>query len=239
MLLINRILLRRFARIRYNKVMRVLLIEDNLLTARGLEFLLEREGFTVEVATDTTSALGETMARHFDLILLDVTLPDGDGFQLAHEIKKRTSETPIIFLTARDDEDSVARGLNLGADDYITKPFRNRELIAHIRAVLRRHGQVEEKLKCGNLELNIKTQSLKCNKREIDLSALEYKITYLLMINAGQIVKRERLLDEIWEASKNVVNDNTLTVYIKRIREKLMDENLIKTVKGVGYKLEV
>lgn len=217
--------------------MRVLLVEDNLLTVKGLRFLLEHEGFEVEVATNAASTFERISSHLYDIILLDVGLPDKNGFEVADKLKQFTKDTPVIFLTAKDDEDSVVRGLELGADDYITKPFRNRELMTRIRAVLRRENKQTGVIKCGDLVLNTKKNTLMVKNREVELSALEYKIIYLLMVNAGQIITRDRLLDEIWDLSGNIVNDNTLTVYIKRIREKIGDE-YIQTIKGMGYKLE-
>lgn len=216
--------------------MRILLVEDNLLTVKGLRFLLEHEGFEVEVATNAASALEQFSNHLYDIILLDVGLPDENGFKVADRLKQFTKDTPVIFLTAKDDEDSVVCGLELGADDYIAKPFRNRELITRIRAVLRRENKQTGVIKYGDLTLNTKKNILIVKTEEVELSALEYKIIYLLTINAGQIVSRERLLDEIWDSSGNIVNDNTLTVYIKRIREKIGDK-YIQTIKGMGYKL--
>lgn len=216
--------------------MRILLVEDNLLTVKGLRFLLEHEGFEVEVATNAASALEQFSNHLYDIILLDVGLPDENGFKVADRLKQFTKDTPVIFLTAKDDEDSVVCGLELGADDYIVKPFRNRELITRIRAVLRRENKQTGVIKYGDLTLNTKKNILIVKTEEVELSALEYKIIYLLTINAGQIVSRERLLDEIWDSSGNIVNDNTLTVYIKRIREKIGDK-YIQTIKGMGYKL--
>lgn len=218
--------------------MRVLIVEDNLLTARGLEFLLEHEGFEVEVAGSAASTSSSFSERRFDLILLDINLPDKDGITLAREIRENTGNVPIIFLTAKDDEESIINAFDLNADDYITKPFRNRELISRINATLRRHKSKVGEITCGELVLNEDNFSLSRGGTRINLSALEYKIIRLLMLNSGQIVTRERLLDEIWDASGNIVNDNTLTVYIKRLREKLGGEETIKTVKGLGYKME-
>ena len=217
--------------------MRILLVEDNSLTAGGLRFLLEHEGFEVVVALTATSAIDQFSKHLYDLILLDVNLPDKDGYHVASEIQKQAKNTPIIFLTARDDEDSIVKGFDLNADDYITKPFRNRELISRINAVLRRRGTKADLIKCGKITLNEKTSTVQVNSKDIVLSALEYKILRLLMLNAGKIVKRERLLDEIWDFAGNIVNDNTLTVYIKRIREKIGDTK-IQTIKGIGYKME-
>lgn len=217
--------------------MRILLVEDNSLTVGGLRFLLEHEGFEVVVALNAASAIEQFSERLYDLVLLDVNLPDKDGYSVANEIQKQSKDTPIIFLTARDDEESVIKGFDLNADDYITKPFRNRELISRINAVLRRRGSKADQIKCGELTLNEKTSTVQMNDKNIALSALEYKILRLLMLNSGNIVKRERLLDEIWDFAGNIVNDNTLTVYIKRIREKIGDTK-IQTIKGVGYKME-
>lgn len=217
--------------------MRILLVEDNSLTVGGLRFLLEHEGFEVVVALNAASAIEQFSERLYDLVLLDVNLPDKDGYSVANEIQKQTKDTPIIFLTARDDEKSVIKGFDLNADDYITKPFRNRELISRINAVLRRRGSKADQIKCGELTLNEKTSTVQMNDKNIALSALEYKILRLLMLNSGNIVKRERLLDEIWDFAGNIVNDNTLTVYIKRIREKIGDTK-IQTIKGIGYKME-
>ena len=217
--------------------MKILLVEDNSLTVGGLRFLLEHEGFEVVVALNAASAIEQFSERLYDLVLLDVNLPDKDGYSVANEIQKQTKDTPIIFLTARDDEESVIKGFDLNADDYITKPFRNRELISRINAVLRRRGSKADQIKCGELTLNEKTSTVQMNDKNIALSALEYKILRLLMLNSGNIVKRERLLDEIWDFAGNIVNDNTLTVYIKRIREKIGDTK-IQTIKGIGYKME-
>ncbi len=217
--------------------MRILLVEDNALTAGGLRFLLEHEGFEVVVADSSAAAFDQFSKHLYDLVLLDVNLPDKDGYTVAEEIKRQSKEVPIIFLTARDDEESIIRGFDLNADDYITKPFRNRELVSRINAVLRRRGSKAEQIKCGELTLNEKTSTVQINDKDIALSALEYKILRLLMLNSGSIVKRERLLDEIWDFAGNIVNDNTLTVYIKRIREKIGDAK-IETIKGIGYKME-
>lgn len=217
----------------YNRGMRVLLVEDNPLTAKGLEYLLEREGYAVAVAGDV-AAVRELISSHtYQLALIDVGLPDGDGFAVAREVREQSPDTAMIFLTAYDDEASVVRGFELGADDYVAKPFRNRELLSRIQAVLRRHGATEE-VRCGALTLT--AGRLERDGVSVPLSALEYQIVAMLMRHAGQTVPRERLLDEIWDHAGNVVNDNTLTVYIKRIREKIGEE-AIQTVKGIGYRM--
>ena len=213
------------------------MVEDNLATASGLRFLLEHEGFETEVAIDATSALDRFSEHLYDLVQLDVNLPGEDGFGVASKIRELAQDLPIIFLTARDDEESIIKGFDLNADDYVTKPFRNRELISRINAVLRRRKASADSLACGGLVLNERANTLQKGDEEIPLSPLEYRILRLLMLNAGAIVRRERLLDEIWDFAGNVVNDNTLTVYIKRIREKVGGA-AIRTIKGVGYKLE-
>lgn len=217
--------------------MRILLIEDNLTTVHGLRFLLEHEGFKLELATDATMALERFSMHLYDLVLLDINLPGQDGFAVATEIKKFARDVPIIFITARDDEQSVVRGFDLGADDYVIKPFRNRELISRINATLRRRKLGNNIIACGDLTLDEAENTIRQADAETALSALEYKILRLLMLNAGSIVKRERLLDEIWDHAGNIVNDNTLTVYIKRIRAKI-GQTRIQTIKNVGYKME-
>lgn len=214
--------------------MRILLVEDDALTIRSLRFLLEHEGFEVEVAENAASILDRFSKHLYDLVLLDIGLPFQSGFEIARTIK----DVPLIFLTARDDEDSLVHAFNLGAEDYITKPFRSRELITRIQAVLRREQKQTGIIKNGDLSLDTNDHTLSVKENPVALSALEYKILYSLMTNAGQIVPRERLLDEIWDLSGHIVSDNTLTVYIKRLRQKLGDENLIQTVKGIGYKME-
>lgn len=213
--------------------MRVLLVEDNPLTAKGLTYLLEREGYVVAVAGDAVAARELISSHTYQLALIDVGLPDDDGFAVAREVREQLPDTAMIFLTAYDDEASVVRGFELGADDYVTKPFRNRELLSRMQAVLRRHGASEE-VRCGALTLT--AGRLEREGVNVPLSALEYQIVAMLMRHAGQIVPRERLLDEIWDHAGNVVNDNTLTVYIKRIREKIGEE-AIQTVKGIGYRM--
>lgn len=217
--------------------MRILLVEDNLLTVKGLKFLLEHEKFEVEVATNAASTATKFSEHLYDLILLDINLPDGDGFTIANNIRESNKDIPIIFLTAKDDEQSIIKGFDYDADDYIVKPFRNRELISRINAALRRRKTKVSQIKCGNLLLDEDNATLQDGGKNIALSALEYKILRLLMLNSGRIIKRERLLDEIWDSSGHVVSDNTLTVYIKRIRNKISSHSSIETIKGIGYRM--
>lgn len=224
---------------------RILLVEDNLLTARGLEYLLSREGYAVVVASTVTAAREFLTAQSFDLVLLDVTLPDGDGFTLGTALKAgefasgqsgAKANLPVIFLTARDDEGDVVRGLELGAEDYVTKPFRNRELLLRIRNLLHR-GRVEECLRVGAMSYCSARGEVRVNGELVELTTLELRILAVLMAQPGQIITRARLLDEIWDASGSVVNDNTVSVYIKRLRTKLGIGRQIATVKNLGYRL--
>ena len=181
------------------------------------------------------------LAQAFDLVLLDVSLPDGNGFSICAEIK-REYEIPVIFLTASGDEYSVVAGLDMGADDYIAKPFRPRELISRIRSVLRRCKKEQRILSCGDLRVNVSSATVTKGEKELFLSALEYRLLLLLLQNKGQILTRNQLLEEIWDASGEYVNDNTLSVYMKRLREKI-EENpqsprLLHTIRGIGYRME-
>ena len=174
--------------------------------------------------------------QDIDLVVLDITLPDGSGYEMCEYIKKYTN-TPIIFLTARDEEQDVVKGLDMGAEDYIIKPFRNRELVSRINNVLRRFNTESNKIKYKNLQINLEEKTACVNGIDIGLTALEYKILVLLFTNIGKTVTREQILEKIWDVAGNFVNDNTLTVYIKRIRNKLGFTDCIKTIKGIGYQI--
>lgn len=218
--------------------MKIILIEDNEAIVMGLEYLLAQEGY--QVITARSAAQAKVMLKEeSDLILLDISLPDGDGFALCREIKQKL-QTPVIFLTAREEEEDVVKGLDMGGDDYIIKPFRNRELISRIRNVLRRTGKTGVVLQCGEVSLDMETGKVLRSGREVPLTKLEYKILSSLMAHPGKLFTREEILAEVWDISGNFVNDNTLSVTMKRIREKLgdADGNFIKTVRGMGYRLE-
>lgn len=219
--------------------MRILLIEDNEAIIMGLEYLLEQEGYQTETARNLKEAYDMVEREAVDLILLDISLPDGDGFDFCKDIKRR-NDTPVIFLTAREDEIDVVKGLDMGADDYIIKPFRNRELISRIKSVLRRNGKGNRLLQCRDIAIDLETGKVSRGDSEIPLTKLEYKILSTMFAHPGKLFTREEILAGIWDMSNNFVNDNTLTVTIKRIREKLGDENgeVIKTVRGMGYRVE-
>lgn len=219
--------------------MRILLVEDNEAIILGLEYLLTQENFQVETARNIREAYEATAREPVDLILLDIALPDGNGFDFCKDVKKK-SDISVIFLTAREDESDVVNGLDLGADDYIVKPFRNRELISRIKSVLRRNGKGSTLLRCGDVILNLETGKISRGEREIVLTKLEYRILSTMLAYPGKLFTREEILAGIWDISNNFVNDNTLSVTIKRIREKLGDEDgeIIKTVRGIGYRIE-
>ena len=220
---------------------KILLVEDDGQIASYLGELLRAEGFDTQIAGSKKEASECLLIQAFDLVLLDVSLLDGNGFSICAEIKKEY-EIPVIFLTASGDEYSVVAGLDMGADDYIAKPFRPRELISRIRSVLRRCKKEQRILSCGDLKVNVSSATVTKGEKELFLSALEYRLLLILLQNKGQILTRNQLLEEIWDASGEYVNDNTLSVYMKRLREKI-EENpqsprLLHTIRGIGYRME-
>lgn len=219
--------------------MKILFVEDNESIILGVSYLLREEGYEVFVARTMSTALAFMEREEFDLALLDVSLPDGNGFQLCKRIKENT-QTPIVFLTAKEEEESVVRGFDLGADDYIIKPFRNRELISRIKNALRKSKKESAVFCCQGIKLDTQTSRVTRGEEEISLTKLEYRILYIMMSAPGKLFTREEILANIWDAAGNFVNDNTLSVTIKRIREKLGDKNgdIIKTVRGMGYRIE-
>ncbi|MGB8215015.1 MAG: response regulator transcription factor [Anaerolineales bacterium] len=221
----------------------ILFVEDDNTIAMGVEYSLKQDGFQVSLAYRLEEARNLLKRQPFDLVLLDLGLPDGSGYELCKEIRT-AGDTPIVILSARDEESSIVLGLDLGADDYVTKPFRLRELISRMKAVLRRRGPVEagdRTLTCG--DVTVFTQQVKVykNGREVLLTALEYRLLLTLILNQGRVLTRSQILGSIWDVDEDFVNDNTLTVYIKRLREKLEDDPqkpaLIKTVRGLGYQV--
>ena len=217
---------------------KILLVEDNEAIQKGLKYSLGQEKFVVELASDVKTAKDKLVKSEFNLIILDVMLPDGSGFELCRDIKKNMT-TPILFLTAKDEEQDVVNGFDLGADDYVVKPFRPRELISRINNILRRYEKEESnKLQAGNVIIDLDASRVYVGQKEIVFTALEYKILVLLFSNMGKTVTRENILDKIWDVAGNFVNDNTLTVYVKRIRAKLGENDVIKTIKGIGYRVE-
>lgn len=220
---------------------KILLVEDEEQIATHLMRFLAGEGFLVEAAYSQKEALLKLENGVYDLVLLDVSLPDGSGYAVCAAVQKER-QIPVIFLTASGDEYSVVAGLDMGADDYIAKPFRPRELVSRIRSVLRRRGRERKTCTCGALSVNPDTAVVTKAGKELFLSALEYRLLLVFMQNQGMVLTRDRLLEEIWNVSGEYVNDNTLTVYMKRLREKIEDDaqspKLLHTVRGLGYRME-
>lgn len=218
----------------------IFLVEDDKEIAKNLGRLLRSEGFTVTHAPTQKEAVAMLAEYKFDLALVDISLPDGNGFTVCTEIRQN-QDIPVIFLTASGDEASVVTGLNMGADDYITKPFRPRELIARIGTALRKYGRSPSAFELFGLQVDTVNGLVKKDGREVFLSALEYRLLLIFINNPKSIITRNRLLDELWDAAGEFVNNNTLTVYIKRLREKIEDDpanpKIILTVHGTGYRL--
>ena len=218
---------------------RILLVEDDPTIGRSLSEFLRGEGFAVMTAAGQREAEGLLGPGAFHLLLVDLSLADGSGFGVCAAAKR--FGLPVIFVTASGDEGSVVAGLDMGADDYIAKPFRPRELVSRVRSVLRRCGS-QSVMTLGPVRVDTDKAAVTKNGAELPLSALEYRILLVFLSNRGRVLSRDRLLEEIWDAGGDYVNDNTLTVYIKRLREKLEDDpqqpRLIKTVRGIGYRVD-
>ena len=217
---------------------KLLLVEDDKTIVENLCVFLQQEGFFVESVFGQKQAIELLEEKYYDLVLLDISLADGNGVAICSYIKQNT-DIPVIFLTASSDEYSVVTGLDMGADDYISKPFRPRELVSRIGVVLRRSGKASAVLESGGITIDTGKAVVKRDGNEIFLSALEYRILLILFQNKGMILSREKLLEAIWDVAGDFVNDNTLTVYIKRLREKIEKEpakpEIIKTIRGMGY----
>ena len=219
---------------------RLLLVEDDPTLIRMLTEFLTAENFRVTSVTGQRAACEKLEIQNLDLALVDISLSDGNGFAVCALAKELG--VPVIFLTASGDEYSVVTGLDMGADDYISKPFRPRELVSRIRSVLRRAGKRQSVIYLGNLTIDTNKGTVARDGQDLFLSALEYRLLLVFLNNRGQVLTRDKLLEEIWDCAGDYVGDNTLTVYIKRLREKIeadpQNPTLIKTVRGLGYKLE-
>ena len=211
--------------------MKLLLVEDNEMILKGLIYLFNNEGYEIISARSYDEAMN-CIDMKYDAAILDVSLPDGSGIDICKIIKEEKN-IPVIFLTAKDSENDIVNGLEI-ADEYIVKPFRNKELLMRLNKLLKNNKQI---IKIKDFEFNIKDNTVKKNDNLITLTALEYKLLNYLLLNINQIVTQDSLLNFIYDETGNFVNDNTLRVYIKRIREKLNDEKIITTVKGLGYKI--
>lgn len=221
---------------------RILLLEDDDALIDGLQYALRKQGYEIEVARSVNEA-GKCLQREFDLLLLDVSLPDGTGFEVCENIRARGSRTPVIFLTAADDEMSVVRGLDGGGDDYVTKPFRLGELFSRIHALLRRAGQATEEknfLRTGDIVIDLQRREVRRGDDRLELTGAEYRLLCLLVRNAGIVVTRSMILEELWDSGGSFVDDNTVSVYIRRLREKVEEDpsgpKRLITVRGFGYR---
>lgn len=223
---------------------RLLLVEDDRAVAIGIEYSLKKEGFSVTHKNNLESARESLKEEEFDLVLLDITLPDGDGYDFCFEIRENKNDIPIIFITACDEECNVVLGLDLGGDDYVTKPIRVRELVSRINAVLRRRGKVMAKanniLKSGDIKIDVLAHSVFKDDNEVELTKGEFKLLNMFLENKNQVLERNVILEKLWDIDGEFVDANTLNVYIKRLREKIEDDikkpEYIKTIRGVGYR---
>lgn len=224
---------------------KILVVEDDATISMGLEYYLKQEGYEVEVASSVQATEEKfSVLSSFSIVLLDLGLPDGNGFDLFEKMKQ-IYDIPVIFLTAVDEETSIVMGLDMGAEDYVTKPFKARELLSRIRTVLRRTSNTSDKnlITIKNITIDIRGAKVLKNGRDVFLTALEYKIFLILALNPNQVFTRDQILADIWDVNEEYVNDNTLTVYIKRLREKIEEDKdhpeIIITVRGIGYKVVV
>jgi len=222
-------------------VQKILLVEDDSTLAMGIEYSLRNEGYKVNLANNVASAKQLIDDEIYDIIILDITLPDGSGYDLCKYVRE-SRETPVIFLTALDEEVNVVMGLDIGGDDYITKPFKIRELLSRIKAVLRRYSSKStgSVLKSGSVKILQLENKVYINNEEVFLTPAEYKLLIFLINNSNKVLSRNAILEKLWDIEGDFVDDNTLSVYIRRLREKIEEDSssptYIKTVRGVGYK---
>ena len=218
---------------------KILLVEDDVMIASGVKYALEMEGYEVIHVTDIKSAFDVIKDNYFELAILDMQLPDGIGFDVSDKLK--TSSTAIIFLTVVDDENTIVKAFENGSDDYIIKPFRIRELLARIKRTLSaKNSQIPKTniIRIGDVEINTEAGKVYIDQTPVELTALEYRLLLIFANNKGVLLSRSQILDKIWDIDGNFVEDNTLTVYIKRLREKLGKSINIETVRGIGYRVD-
>lgn len=221
----------------------ILMVEDDSTIAFAVKYAVEQESFNLDIASDLNQAREIVSTKVYDLILLDVMLPDGNGYEFLKDLRKHDEDTPVIFLSACDEEVNIVMELDIGADDYITKPFRVRELISRINAILRRKGKIQDNkkiIKFKNISIHTLEARVFKNDEEIILTSAEYKLLLILIQNKNVVLTRAQILEKLWDVTYDFVNDNTLSVYIKRLREKIEEDSskpeYILTVRGVGYK---
>ena len=222
----------------------ILMVEDDSTIAFAVKYAVEQEGFNLDIAENLENARKIVNSKEYDLILLDVMLRDGNGYEFLKQLREHDEDTPVIFLTACDEEVNIVMGLDIGGDDYITKPFRVRELISRINAILRRKGKSQDSnkkiLKFKNISIHTLEARVFKNNEEIFLTSAEYKLLLILIQNKNMVLSRAQILEKLWDVTYDFINDNTLSVYIKRLREKIEDDSskpqYILTVRGLGYK---
>lgn len=222
----------------------ILMVEDDSTIAFAVKYAVEQEGFNLDIAENLENARKIVNSKEYDLILLDVMLPDGNGYEFLKQLREHDEDTPVIFLTACDEEVNIVMGLDIGGDDYITKPFRVRELISRINAILRRKGKSQDSnkkiLKFKNISIHTLEARVFKNNEEIFLTSAEYKLLLILIQNKNMVLSRAQILEKLWDVTYDFINDNTLSVSIKRLREKIEDDSskpqYILTVRGLGYK---
>ena len=220
------------------------MVEDDSTIAFAVKYAVEQESFNLDIAENLENARKIVNSKEYDLILLDVMLPDGNGYEFLKQLREHDEDTPVIFLTACDEEVNIVMGLDIGGDDYITKPFRVRELISRINAILRRKGKSQDSnkkiLKFKNISIHTLEARVFKNNEEIFLTSAEYKLLLILIQNKNMVLSRAQILEKLWDVTYDFINDNTLSVYIKRLREKIEDDSskpqYILTVRGLGYK---
>lgn len=224
---------------------RILLVEDDLNLIDGLEYSISKNGFEVDVARTVQEALSCYSDGEYDLLLLDLTLPDGSGFEICKKVRL-TSDVPIIFLTASDEEVNIVMGLDIGGDDYITKPFRLNELMSRIKALIRRTKAFKQempKLTSNGIAIELLNNRALKNGQLLEVTAAEYKLLCLFMKNSNIVLTRETILDKLWDGNGIFIDDNTLSVYIRRLRSKIEDSpnnpKMLLTIRGIGYKWNV
>ena len=222
----------------------ILMVEDDSTIAFAVKYAVEQEGFNLDIAENLENARKIVNSKEYALILLDVMLPDGNGYEFLKQLREHDEDTPVIFLTACDEEVNIVMGLDIGGDDYITKPFRVRELISRINAILRRKGKSQDSnkkiLKFKNISIHTLEARVFKNNEEIFLTSAEYKLLLILIQNKNMVLSRAQILEKLWDVTYDFINDNTLSVYIKRLREKIEDDSskpqYILTERGLGYK---
>lgn len=216
---------------------KILILEDDIMIASGVTYALEAEGYETIHATDVRSAIEIIDKTTFDLAILDMQLPDGNGFEVSKKLM--VQGTPVIFLTVVDDESNIVKAFDEGADDYVVKPFRIRELIARVKRTLENHSSGSaDVIELGSVKIDVKGGKVFVHGKQVELTALEYRLLLIFANNKGNILTRAQILEKIWDVDGNFVEDNTLTVYVKRLREKLGDAICIETVRGIGYRVD-